>query len=311
MTTFLDRQRGKRHSPIAILAKFERTKGRVPNALFTAFEALLDKAVYIEDIKQHIKAPKYVVLLCDGKRGVTHFFDHVQTKYGDLKNVLCFIDRDFDEILGYKIPNDPKVYITDGYSIENRFSNREALRVVLEDILHVEDDEGILIDGYLHEFDSANKTFSRQLMPLMAWTIAIREMGCRVHLGGINLQTIFSIDAKGCPRRRAESLKTFIVQSDPNASLLVLQEIRRIITKLKALDPDQFVRGKFAIWFFLKFIAYIKAELRDAQIAGERALFLDAAIDAQNIVQLLVGRLATPDSLVTFLREASRRYTTV
>jgi hypothetical protein len=264
---------------------------------------LLDRAVYYEIVSDYFTTFELETILCDGKFGVIRMLEHVRTRHGANFRALFFVDRDLEEFIDPCSPADPFLYVTDGYSIENHFVSPEAFRYVLTTILHIEADEAS-IDSYVSRFRAAYDQFKELLLPIMASVIWVKRLGGNVILANVRIQNIFSLDHDGMPHRGKRSLKNFGVQCSCTISIMSASYLKPIIAELQRKAHDGFVRGKFALWLFVRSIEHIKHILRMQRLPGEKATFLNAIIDESNLVQLLVRRIPPPLTLTAFLQNA-------
>jgi hypothetical protein len=69
---------------------------------------------------------------------------------------------------------------------------------------------------------------------------------------------------------------------------------------LRLADIKMWLRGKFELWFFVKFADRVSQALRENAIAGERP-FPANPVTERNAFQELSGRVRYPRSLLLFL----------
>lgn len=97
------------------------------------FEGDHDKDYY----KTHIRTicGEIIDIPCHCKNHVLKMYNEIHESYKDKYRLAYFIDRDFDEL-----QNNPDIFETDGYSIENYYCSREAFSRYITDYLHVDQD---------------------------------------------------------------------------------------------------------------------------------------------------------------------------
>ena len=77
-------------------------------------------------------------------------------------------------------------------------------------------------------------------------------------------------------------------------------DVRKVCKELQRTDPKEYVRGKFELWFFVKFVARLEQELRNS---GNRRLRPKSVvtISNSNAVDLLATRCQIGSRLKSFL----------
>lgn len=298
MTDFLRRLTQRRHSPVAVAAKLDRLRARKPDTLFLVVEALPD-AIRYSDAARAAGAAEIKEILCEGKRGVLKLLKHVRDKYGYDKRILFFVDRDHDDFIVGN-PNDPAVYVTDGYSFEADFVSPDSFRCVLTEIYKVDEEEAV-IEEFTAAFASALDTFEKSLLPIMAWTIAVRRLGGDMNLNNAQLADLINIQDVESPSRKKGALRFFHAACARSLSLKTPYLIRSVLRELASVSPHNVIRGKYLMWFFLKYLTQMRDRFRAAKAHGERAHFIDLEVNASNVVQLLSSRLKMPGTLQDFL----------
>lgn len=300
MGSFVEHLREKRCAHTAVVAKLERSRSRIPNSLFLVLEALPDQVVYLDVTKRVLAAENAIPIHCDGKHGVLRLLRYVRQKYGHDPYIVFFVDRDLDDFLPPGNPTDEFLYVTDDYSIENDFVGPASFRCILNDILCFDADESEISECIV-EFDRAFMAFATSCVPLMAWAILIRLNGGAVNFNNINYTEIFDVSSPKIPVRKSQALKKFIAACAADEPVPRLFTARPVIKALTSKSVSQFIRGKYLLWFFLRYIDDLKKELRAQKVAGERSRFINANIDRDNIFQLLSARIQRSSSLDAFL----------
>jgi hypothetical protein len=299
--SFLERLSAKRRARTAVIAKFERTRARLPTAIFLVFEALPDKAFYSDMLESQLSGQQTIPLFCEGKPGVLAFLHHVRERHGQDDGVIFFVDRDLDDFTSSDGNiEDRFVYLTDGYSIENFVVTEEAFRSLVSHVLHVQAEEDELA-RHAQEFATSLHNFSRQILPLMAWAVAARKLGGALSLNNASPNQLFDLTDIREPRRTKGALKKFVQQTGANVSLTKVCAIRPVISALENPSPTKFIRGKYLLWFFMKYLDVFKQQLEDDHKSGGPRGYLKPHIDEHNIFQLLCHRLKCPESLRHFL----------
>ena len=236
---------------------------------------------------------------CDGKSKVFEAFEDIMRKRPNARGVLFFVDKDIDDILGTAWPTDPRIFVTDVYSIENYLVRRPVLQRFYRDAIRLNrvtfDDEDIL-----KHFDEQHRRFQRMMIGVMAWIVSLRRAGERPNLGDINLGEVCAMDGdcKICPSdgNRLEYLSR-VTQSPARA----FKHIAPIAKHLKRIPAERIVRGKFEIWFIVEFWRRLVDRLRALAAEGGGGVTIKHTLDRNTVVAALTPYTDIPRSLELFL----------
>jgi hypothetical protein len=178
----------------------------------------------------------------------------------------------------------------------------EALQVVWNQIwsLSLGDQRWVLIK---QQFESSLKRFHEKILPLMAWILLAKRLGLRPNVNNLRLQRFLEMDDDLDPSSIKEAMVT--VRTDCSCPLNAplrtwIQQIRRF----RLNHPKKYVRGKFELWFFCRFLNLVFQGLRRGD--GERPSG-SIQITPQSISIALAGKLPIPVTLRQFLEAAARR----
>src|SRR5690349_18681648 len=118
--SFIDTLRSARSSRVAVLHEFWTQYDPRQRRLHAFFEGHDDSIFFGRFLtwfeQQGLRVMPY---RCEGKRRVYEAFDQITGRIPDIRNVLFFVDKDVDDILGIPWTTDPRIFVTDVYSIEN------------------------------------------------------------------------------------------------------------------------------------------------------------------------------------------------
>ncbi|ANM05254.1 hypothetical protein AMC78_CH03185 [Rhizobium phaseoli] len=111
------------------------SRSKLPNTIILAFEGPDDKLAFSQWISRLRPGFVYEPLTCKGKRQVLQLHDAaVKDKARLADGVYFFVDRDFDDLMGFK-PSD-QLFMTEEYSIENTVVHRDTLENLLKNEFH-------------------------------------------------------------------------------------------------------------------------------------------------------------------------------
>ena len=203
------------------------------------YKSILEK--YLEG-----KRPVYAYR-CDGKQHVYDAFGQITAKLPHSRQILFFVDKDIDDILGQPWPTDPRIFVTDVYSIENYLVSRDAVSRFIDNFIQFRN-VAFQRDAVLDQFDQQLSKFHRLVTPLMAWIIYSRRQGQKPNLSNISLSELFALSEecsiKVRPGERAEYLTRVTAVTFP---LRVSSRMLQIVNELKRLPPKRFIRGKMRV----------------------------------------------------------------
>ncbi|MFG1412500.1 DUF4435 domain-containing protein [Xanthobacter sp. VTT E-85241] len=150
-----DLRRGRKQpsvvkSDLIALRSFDNSK------IVLVFEGLDDKIAYHSWLKRLDWNLKYEALPCSGKKCLLQFREMIKRDLNNLnKNVLFFVDRDYDDLGVYEAG--PDIFVTDKYSIENYLVSGDVLAEILQNEFHCHvrpDIRSIIIDEFEALYDS-------------------------------------------------------------------------------------------------------------------------------------------------------------
>lgn len=267
------------------------------------FEGYEDPSYYLHFIEQFISNPMHTYI-GNGKYKLFNIYDSIDWNVYDKNRVLVFTDRDYSELLGEDFKeSEPNVYTTDFYSIENHIIDSCLIKKVLREIYHLTDEGTIeeLTAKYLDEYQA----FFKGSLYLFAWIIFMRKSKIKVHLDSIDLGELFDVTTSQLKFSCSGGLKYDYLEKvtgtrSPDG---VESEIKKLIQEIKNHNPKNIIRGKFEVWFLIRFLMRLKEK---HQLNGQK-LKINTQLNQNNCVEILASRSIIPESLQKFLRDASQR----
>lgn len=263
------------------------------------FEGEEDGLFYMPEARRYTKKALHFYV-CGGKKNVIQARDDIKSRGYDPKACLFFVDRDYDDYLGTQPKIDEHTYITDSYSIENDICSIDAARVLLTDILLINqaDPEFAKIEGQIKEHRAI---FQTELRKLTSWILAAKDEGCKPNLQNTKgLKGIMDI-CNGRPEITKAGFNEFrrkVTSSERKPSLAAMIKWAR---RIKTENPDLWIRGKYCMWFFHKsMLIAIKESNSRREAAGGKAIAIHPALRDGKIFEILGGRIHIPSSLQSF-----------
>lgn len=118
--SFTDLLRDARSSRVSTFHKFLTNYDPSTDRVFAFVEGEADEPFYRAQIQKYVPDQRLIYIYnCDGKKNVCDLYAEVVKKYPKCERVLFFLDKDVDDIVGAPWPADPRIFVTECYSIEN------------------------------------------------------------------------------------------------------------------------------------------------------------------------------------------------
>lgn len=296
--SFLDNLRTLRSAPQSVWMEFIGAYRDSSFDIYLFFEGKDDFAFYQPFLRQHWGQKGAIVgFNCDGKAEVIAIIPKIKQKLDYEWRGLFFLDKDLDDYCCVSRTTDRFVYETEHYAIENFIVSPSTLSVIWSDLLQLP------LNDPRHEemqvaYDAAYATFCEGMKQIMAWIIHLRRSGRKVNLSGVNMSKLIQLDqdckcslVPGWAEHILATSSLHSISFDPTAHSAVVSE-------LAGDDPKRYIRGKFDLWYFAKFLKSVLDALRDASAS------CSIQIGQTNAVEVLSARIKMPDSLKTFLTNA-------
>ena len=298
--SFLEDLSRQRRNPAAVLHQYLVLEKSPDGTVVLFVEGKDDQSFYLPLVRRYSNGRDLHCFVCDGKRGVLEVFERVRKKPSWPNTVvLYFVDKDIDDLVDRgSNAREPDVYCTRWYSIENYLVGESVLEIVWSELFKLPSDhprKTEAIELYRTQYDR----FVRAVRTVMAWGISRRRQCKRVYWNNLPLDQCYSLD------------QSLVFSKLPGASAKIRrrcgevspQEWRNVKTtcaELVELPPKAYIRGKFELWFFIKFLVRLGAMLRDegnTELRPRSGL----TIGTGNAVEVLAPRVQVPEELDRFL----------
>lgn len=300
--SFLDDLKKARTSPTSVLHEFWTNYDPNQFRLYVFVEGNEDLVFYKALLAKQIESKRRLFAYrCDGKQRVYETFRNITARLPACRDILFFVDKDVDDIIGKPWPTDPRIFVTDVYSVENYVVTRDALARFIEDFVEfrkVTFDPRVILD----QFESELNRFHRLVTPIMAYIIYAKRQGMPANFGDVNLRELYAFSVECCVRiKPGERLAYLNRAMGISISRNVFIRVREVARELRRLPPKRFVRGKFELWFLVEFIKHLCSHLET--VAGEIGGIarMRNSMEHHNAIAILVSRIETPPALTSFL----------
>ena len=223
-----------------------------------AYEGTDDMVLYYYWLKKLRADIEYEPFVCENKVQVLKLMDLLArdlTGLGD--EVYFFIDRDFDDACG-RAPHD-RLFMTQAYSVENYVVNAD----VLDDLLKIEFRCHGAIDlraSLLRQFEAIYDQFLTETAPINFRIFLARK--CKIKESGRLPRKISAIARVGIEEAliATGSMEEIVpLMREPTED-----EVKHYRKEFKDLEPRVRYRGKFALWFFQKWLSLLLEDRNSA-----------------------------------------------
>lgn len=304
--TFLDELRCARLSPISVYHQFLLNNPNSPECIHVFFEGQGDYSFYTGFLRRFIPHPRCLFSYkCGNKTNLYETYSKVMSA-SPQGIALFFVDKDFSDILNESYPTAGNIYVTDYYSIENYLVSEDMLIRVWNEIFHIPN-ATMNISNTQIKFLEELERFYEFILPVAAWIVCLRRSGLNPDLNNINLARFFYINNNLTLEKQREiifedGIDILDQMCGVTTPVVCRLDSSSVAKELADLNPKMYVRGKFELWFFVKFIQRLIEALHLALSEMGENVRVRTPINEGNAIEVLGPRLQIPLSLEEFLR---------
>ncbi len=253
-----------------------------------------------------VRYPKFAnseIICANNRTNVIRTYDSTDWNVFSQDRVFFFVDRDLSDITGEYTPVAQNVYVTDDYSIENSLFNEQLLFVTLKVFYGLNDlsDEEVATLSELYQVACA--AHAQAFLPIMSWILYWRMNKVLCNLNNLNGGDLFRV-SQGVFEINGEYQDGDAVEEAIHLACGVPYAKQDMVPFTEKINKhggiQKYIRGKYVRAFFVKFLNSI-VETLPAIIPGRNKPKAIVSIGQGNVLQLLCGYMATPESLDTFL----------
>lgn len=276
------------------------------NNVHLFYEGYEDPSFYNSFIPKFISNNSHSYI-AKGKYKLYNVYDDIDWDIYDKNRVLVFTDRDYSELLGEDIKLDNNVYTTEFYSIENHVVSTNLVGRILRDFYHFTDEDRI--QQITEKFSTEYFGFFRATLYVSGWILHMRRAGVKIHLDSVDLGNLFDISKeklklKSIGGQQYEYLEKVTNSITPENSEPTIKEI---IQEIKSMNPKKIIRGKFEIWFLVRFLL----RLKENEKLNGNTIRLNTQLNGGNCLEIVGSKCDIPPCLETFLKAAAQRLISV
>jgi hypothetical protein len=320
--TYIEELRNSKEKPQVAFQEFSLSVSKIPDYLFCFFEGK-DNPYYVPRIKRYTN--KYHVIKCGGRENVLDVYRLIKNRQEyNLYKKAFFIDRDFNKPIK---PQNPPIYETPSYSIENLYVSTGVFREILINEFHLSEVSDDSFSLFSSLYSNKQKEFHSAIALFNAWYACLIEI--RNTTGkktGVTLgeKIIFKgKDSKDGGKKYLNFIDFTLKSITANYNMVKIKEtfpnaIEVIDEKLNAkykdfLQCEHYMefRGKFEMQFLVRFIQLLlKDSFTSKNIFKAKSEFAFGdgnSLDIQQALNIFEGYAETPDSLVEYLKELTNK----
>lgn len=287
------------------------------NYVFCFFEGE-DRKYYLERINKLSKNINH--FCCEGRCNVISVYEKIIDEEGYNNNLLFFVDRDYN-LDSYE--DNPDIYQTSEYSIENYYCKESVIEGVLEKEMGMNKGESDF-ELAINIFSALKKKFIEYYFCINIWYMACKKLNINVkvdELLGFNdfdlnpsnlnikkeinldsIQDIYLIILKNnCKSNKKHADENF---KEYNAYIEYIKKEMENINSNQSFNINKDFRGKFLLIFLRKYINLLHSMNNSKEFSIKYLQFyLDG--NSNNLLSELSAFAETPECLMKYLERAN------
>lgn len=230
------------------------------NKVFCFFEGK-DASYYSPRIKKYFS--EQISFACNNKKNVLKLYAKIKFKKS-LYQLAFFVDKDFDDPI-----ENPDIYETPTYSIENFYCTRETLINILNDEYYLNNADPTY-NSIIQLYESQLTDYLNKILLFNSWYYSLKKKKQKLNLESTNV----SLDEK-IPNSflsleilniRSSYTMDCIRNKFDKALDVTDDEVQEAFNELSSKDLLQNLRGKYVITFLIKFIEFLMNDSKTTKI---------------------------------------------
>lgn len=291
-----------RQSATVIFFLFRREYINAKNSkldIFAFFEGDDDQSFYMPELRRRWNEENIHQYVCNGKNTVKEVSKKVHKVIDNKNRALFFLDKDLDDILKIRTPKSKNFFITNYYSIENYFPTLKMFKIIWTDIFQLNSNDARL-NNFADAFKICKNNFNKLMTPIMGWIAHYREDGKDVFLKEVSMDKVFSFNSNYIISYEKDYLKYLTEKTKIGSDTATSKQLKKMNARLRKKTPKKYIRGKFELWFFVKFVNTVLGVV-SKKTAGHKRAKQGLHINLHNAIMLLSAKIQYPKSLGEFL----------
>lgn len=243
------------------------------------------------------------LLPAGGKKNVLEIHSAIDWRRFKKKQICFFIDRDLSALIPEKVVLKSNIYTTTGYSIENYVVQSSVCVRSLREVYGLSDVPEKEMKVVQSLFETQREKFYLLMIPVMSTILQWRTTSKKANLNNVNLNKLFKVDCGRLEELDAEkSIEILHGQCDVH-----LPDDFDITNEVKIFSPAsvyrKFVRGKYLLWFLVRFCNSIHKESVKTFPSIRKRPRNKVVVSDSNGMCVFGNRGRTPNKLKKFIEE--------
>ncbi|MDO6508683.1 DUF4435 domain-containing protein [Colwellia sp. 4_MG-2023] len=294
------------------LLEFSRIYSKNKDNLICLFEGQ-DEKYYTSRVDNFIGKGRWQGINSGGRRVVTDLYD-VINKHPIYKesNYCCFIDHDYQD--WYENPDNDRIYVTSGYSIENYYVSEPVFKDILSSEFNITEFNEHSVDytKCIQAFNARLEEFNSCVLPFNCWAKAHRLMEYRkqaprtLNIQNIKIDELVSISIEKVEKAYGDSPENLF--KDYEGLSLCPVALKDAQDNLNTKNLTLAMRGKQQLEFLRMFLIKLKTDRGSKTpsfFSAKGKVILSLTKD--NCISELSQYAETPECLTEFLTNVSVR----
>ena len=271
--------------------------------IFFIIEGKDDIPYYGTKADEHVPDGWKIILVpAQNRKKVVETYRNLDWTAYSKERIFFFIDRDLSDYTEEDTPIDSNVYVTTKYAIENELCTVDTYIKALKYYYHLVDIDEVDEEKLVSFYVSCWEEFSKIAEPIMAQILYWKTNNIKSNYSNYKMQNTIEIKSKVLQLNQKLQTEEDILQDLFKQSNVVYTSTD--ISPYKDLlnakhTPDEYIRGKFVLAFFVKILMYTTQNSTDI-IPSKKKAKDSLGLGYENTVSMLCGIMKTPDSLKIF-----------
>ena len=268
------------------------------HSLFCFMEGKHDPDYYLGVIRT-ICGDDCITIACGNKSNVMDVYNSVFRVDHDRYRLAFFIDKDFDDSV-----NDPNIFETDRYSIENYYCSLEAFKRMLKYGIGIPEDADYwqdVVDFFLVQFDQFHHTVDlfNAFYSLLHKYEREKNVVFKLNLCDNFPSDLAEINVNRCSK--TYNLQNILDKYMISSGVMTQAEVNAECARLWKLDPFKVFRGKFEIDMLYKILTYLITDANTNQHSRIIKKKVSMRLNGFSFMADLAQYADIPDSLRIYL----------
>jgi hypothetical protein len=265
------------------------------------FEGKTDESFYGTFLRTELpELWRLKTYICDNKDGVYYHYEQLKNLHSEIQPLLFFVDKDIEDIIPFQRVQDPKIHVTEFYSVENHVVTSDCIERVWAEIFRQGSGSSVALE-LTSTFDQALSAAHDIFLDMMAWILFHRREGNRPNLDCIITKELFTINSELVLSRNFNTTELYEYLDLKTKNQTDTDEYSTISTlrnELMGYEPKAVIRGHNEMDFFIAFYKKLKSVVADE---SDNKIKPQPDITNGNVLDVLGPRTAIPASLKCFL----------